>query len=104
MLSGCRLLAKSTICRVVSGDDFGLVKDIGGVCQRTEKRTKTIGVRWAIFYCPLDYPASNIPRYEFVEDQQEEGSRSQSIVIALQIVAVDCALLLPVFGWLLVLR
>ncbi|KAF9667398.1 hypothetical protein SADUNF_Sadunf15G0018900 [Salix dunnii] len=90
---------QSTICLVVSGDDFGLVEDIGGVCQRTEKRTKTIGVRWVCFYCPLDYPASNIPRYEFVEDQEQEGSRPQSIVIALQIVVVDYALLLPVFGW-----
>ncbi|KAJ6315458.1 hypothetical protein OIU78_018856 [Salix suchowensis] len=66
---------------------------------REEPRQSACGVRWASFYCPVDYPASNIPRYEFIEDQEEEDSRPQSIVIALQIVAVDCALLLPIFAW-----
>ena len=70
---------------MVGGDDFGLVEDVGGVYQRIERGTKTISVRWESLCCPLDYPASNIAGYGFIEDQEEEDSRPQPISIALQV-------------------
>ena len=78
---------QNTICPVVGGDDFGLVEYLVVFSRgpREEPRQWAGGGRRASFYCPLDYLASNIPRYEFVEDQEEEGSQPQSIVIALQV-------------------